>query len=65
MKFDPTHYPEDLNKRLPYRQFNTHFVIREGKAPNVDGRIEEAEWQGAAHQVVHVGTAQDKVTEYG
>ena len=66
MKFDPTEYPKDLNKkRLPYRQFNTQFVIREGDVPKIDGRIEKAEWEGAAHQVIHVGTTKDKVTEYG
>lgn len=66
MKFDPKQYPEDLNKkRLPYLQFDTDFVVREGSAPKIDGRIEKAEWQGAAHQMIYVGTTKDKVTEYG
>jgi hypothetical protein len=66
MKFDPKEYSEDLNnKRLPYLQFDTHFIVREGNAPKIDGRIEKAEWQGAAHQVIYVGTTKDKVTEYG
>ncbi len=66
MQFDPREYPEDLNKkRLPYLQFDTHFVVREGSAPKIDGRIEKGEWQGAAYQVVHVGTVKDRVTEYG
>jgi hypothetical protein len=66
MKFDPKEYSEDLNnKRLPYLQFDTHFIVREGKVPKIDGRIEKAEWQGAAHQIIYVGTTKDKVTEYG
>lgn len=66
MKFDPKEYPVDLkDKRLPYLQFNTDFIIREGKAPKVDGRIEKGEWQGAGHEVIHMGTVKDKVTEYG
>jgi hypothetical protein len=66
MKYDSKDYPEDLkNKRLPYLQFNTHFIAREGKPPNVDGRIEKQEWQGAGREVIRIGTAKDKVTEYG
>ncbi len=66
MKFDPKEYPADLNqKRLPYLQFDTHFIVREGNTPKIDGRIEKAEWQGAAHQIISVGTTKDKVTEYG
>jgi hypothetical protein len=66
MKFDPNEYPTELNdKRLPYLQFNTDFVAREGKPPKIDGKIEKDEWQGAGYQVIHVGTAKDKVTEYG
>lgn len=66
MKFDPKEYPADLkDKRLPYLQFNTDFIAREGKPPKVDGRMEKGEWQGAPYQVIHVGTAKDKVTEYG
>ena len=66
MKFDPKEYPADLkDKRLPYLQFNTDFVAREGKPAKIDGRIEKREWQGTGYQVVHVGTAKDKVTEYG
>ena len=66
MKFDSKDYPVDLrNKRLPYLHFNTNFIAREGKPPKVDGRIEKEEWQGAAHEVIHVGTLEDKVTEYG
>ena len=66
MKFDPKDYPNDLaKKRLPYLQFNTDFVIREGIPPKVDGRIEKGEWQGAGYEVIHVGTVKDKVIEYG
>ena len=66
MKFDPNEYSEDLNnKRLPYLQFNTDFIVRDGKLPKIDGRIEKSEWQDSAHQVVYIGTLKDKVTEYG
>jgi hypothetical protein len=66
MQFDPKEYPKDLNKkRLPYLQFDAHFVVGEGSAPKIDGRIEKAEWQDSAHQVVYIGTLKDKVTEYG
>ncbi|MGH7772508.1 MAG: hypothetical protein ACREQA_09770 [Candidatus Binatia bacterium] len=66
IKFDPKEYPADLkDKRLPYLQFNTDFVAREGKPAKIDGRIEKREWQGIGYRVVHVGTAKDKVTEYG
>ena len=66
MKFDPKEYPADLkDKRLPYLQFNTDFIAREGRPPKIDGKIEKDEWQGAGYQVIHVGTSKDKITEYG
>lgn len=66
MKFYPKDYPADLkDKHLPYLQFNTHFIAREGKPPKIDGRIEKPEWLGAAYEIIHVGTAKNKVTEYG
>jgi hypothetical protein len=66
MKFDAKEYPADLkDKRLPYLQFNTNFIAREGKAPKIDGRIEKDEWQGAGHEVIHIGTSKREVTEYG
>ncbi len=66
MKFDPKDYPADLkDKRLPYLQFNTDFIARDGKPPKIDGKIEKGEWQGAGYLPIHVGTAKDKVTEYG
>ena len=66
MKFDPKEYPADLkDKRLPYLQFNTDFIAREGRPPKIDGKIEKDEWQGAGYQVIHVGTSKDKFTEYG
>ncbi|HWP60850.1 MAG TPA: hypothetical protein VNL14_23345 [Candidatus Acidoferrales bacterium] len=66
MKFDAKEYPADLrDKRLPYLQFNTSFIAREGKPPKIDGRIEKEEWRGAGREVIHVGTPKDKVTEYG
>ncbi|MGH7825067.1 MAG: hypothetical protein ACREQ7_07805 [Candidatus Binatia bacterium] len=66
MKFNSKEYPEDLKKRrLPYLQFNTNFIAREGKPPKIDGRIDKAEWQDSGYEAIHVGTAKDKVTEYG
>lgn len=44
MKFDPKEHAEGLkDKRLPYLQFNTNFIAREGKPPKIDGRIERGE----------------------
>lgn len=66
MAFEPDAYPAELkNKRLPYVQFDSHFVAKEGQPPTIDGRIEPDEWRDAGHEVIHVGTAQTKVTEYG
>jgi hypothetical protein len=66
MKFDAREYPTDLkDKRVPYLQFNTDFVAREGKPPKIDGKIEKEEWKGAGYRVIHVGTTKEKVTEYG
>lgn len=66
MKFDPKEYPAELkDKRLPYLQFATDFIARDGKPPKIDGKIEKDEWQGAGYQLIHVGTAKDKTTEYG
>jgi hypothetical protein len=66
MKYDSKDYQADLkDERLPYLQFNTNFIAREGKPPKVDGHIEENEWQGAGQEVIHVGTSKSEVTEYG
>jgi hypothetical protein len=66
MKYDSKDYAADLqNKRLPYLQFNTNFIAREGKPPKINGRIEKEEWRGAGYEVIHIGTVKDKVTEYG
>ena len=66
MKYDSKDYPAAIkDKRLPYLQFNTNFIAREGKAPKIDGRIEKDEWQGAGHEVIHIGTSKREVTEYG
>ena len=66
MKFDPREYPGELkDKRLAYLQFNTDFIARDGKPPKIDGRIDKEEWKGTAYHVIQVGTAKDKVTEYG
>jgi len=66
MPFEPDAYPAELkNKRLPYVQFDSHFVAKEGEPPTIDGRIDPDEWKDAGHEVIHAGTAQTKVTEYG
>ena len=66
MKYDSNDYPADLNdKRLPYLQFNTNFIAREGKPTKIDGRVEKDEWQGAGHEIIHIGTSKSEVTEYG
>lgn len=66
MAFDPLAYPPDLaTKRLPYRQFDSHTVIRDGRAPTVDGTIGRDEWADAAHLMLVVGTAKAEVQEYG
>ncbi len=66
MPFEPDAYPAELRtKRLPYVQFDSHFVAREGRSPAIDGRIDSEEWADAGHAVIHVGTAQPTVTEYG
>lgn len=66
VKFDSKEYPADLSqKRLPYLQFHTNFIAREGTPPKIDGRIEKEEWQGAGHEIIHIGTSKSEVTEYG
>jgi len=66
MPFDPTAYPTDLNdKRLPYVQFDTPFIAKEGTPPKIDGQIDPEEWKDAGHEVIHVGTLQKRVIEYG
>ena len=66
MAFDPAAYPPDLaTKRMPYRQFDSHTVIRDGRTPTVDGAIGKEEWADAAHLVVTVGTVKAEVQEYG
>lgn len=66
MAFDRSAYPPDLaTRRLPYRQFDSHTVIRDGQAPKVDGAIAKDEWADAAHLEVIVGTAKAEIQEYG
>ena len=66
MKYDSKDYPAVLQeKRLPYLQFNTNFIAREGRPPKIDGRIEKDEWQGASHEIIHIGTSKSEVSEYG
>jgi len=66
MAFEPKAYAAELkDQRLPYVQFDTAFVAREGRPPAIDGTIDAAEWGDAGHEVIHAGTTQAKVTEYG
>ena len=66
MPFDASAYPKDLvGKRLPYVQFDSHFIAKEGSAPTIDGKIDPEEWRGARHEVITVGTRQQQVTAYG
>lgn len=66
MPFDPKAYPAAVRgKRLPYVQFDSHFRAPEGALPRMDGRIEEAEWADAGHELVTVGTDRSTITEYG
>ncbi|MBI4608582.1 MAG: hypothetical protein HY726_06230 [Candidatus Rokubacteria bacterium] len=66
MAFEPGAYPAELKtKRLPYVQFDTPFVAREGRLPSIDGRIDPEEWKDAGREGIHVGTAQPALTEYG
>jgi len=66
MPFAPEAYAADLRgKRLPYVQFDSHFVVRDGPAPRLDGVIEPQEWEGTGHTVLTVGTQHTQVTEYG
>ena len=66
MQFEPNAYPAELKtKRLPYVQFDTPFVAKEGRPPQIDGKINREEWKDAGHEVIHVGSAQTTVTEYG
>lgn len=66
MAFEPKAYPAELkDQRLPYVQFDTPFIAREGRPPKIDGRIELEEWKDAGHEVIHGGTAQKQVMDYG
>ena len=66
MPFDASAYPKDLvGKRLPYVQFDSHFIAKEGSAPTIDGKIDPEEWRGAGHEVITVGSWQQQVTAYG
>jgi hypothetical protein len=66
MAFEPKAYPAALkDQRLPYVQFDTPFIATEGRPPTIDGTIDRAEWQDAGQEVLHVGTAQTELTEYG
>jgi len=66
MPFDPRAYSKELfGKRLPYVQFDSHFIAKEGSAPTIDGKIDPEEWRGAGHDVIGVGTRQKQLTAYG
>ena len=64
--FDLSAYPSDLaTKKLPYRQFDSHMVIRDGRAPTIDGTIGSDEWADAAHLAITVETSKTTIQEYG
>ena len=66
MPFDASAYPPHLaGQRLPYLQFDTDFVARDGAPPNVNGAIEAAEWRDTAYREVLIGTRASRITEYG
>ncbi len=66
MPFTPEPYAPDLaTRRLPYVHFDSHFRVRDGAAPRLDGVIAPSEWQGAGHTVLTVGTPRPQVTAYG
>jgi hypothetical protein len=66
MPFASQAYAAELaGKRLPYVQFDSHFLVRDGPAPRLDGVIEPQEWAGAGHTVLTVGTPLSQITEYG
>lgn len=66
MAFDAAQYPETLKTQWPKAlQFDSEFLIRDGRAPRIDGIIEEAEWQDAARAKVRVGTEREQVIDYG
>jgi len=66
MAFESDTYPAELKAtHLPYAQFDTAFVAKEGRPPTIDGRVDPEEWKDAGREVIHVGTAQKQVTEYG
>lgn len=66
MPFEPGAYPADLaGKRLPYVQFDSHFLVRDGVAPRIDGVIEAQEWADAGHTVITIGTRHTQVQAYG
>jgi hypothetical protein len=66
MAFESEAYPADLrHTRLPYVQFDTHFVAGEGGPPTIDGTIAPEECWDAGHEIIHVGTAQITVREHG
>lgn len=66
MAFEEDAYPVELKtKRLPYVQFDTVFVAREGRPPRIDGTIDPEEWADAGREVIRAGTTQNTVTDYG
>jgi hypothetical protein len=64
--FEPHAYSPDLGtKKLPYRQFDSHTVIRDGRAPTIDAAIGRDEWADSAHLAITVGTSKATIQEYG
>jgi len=66
MTYNPDEYPPGVkNSEIKLKQFDTDFVIREGEAPMIDGRIDPEEWKDAVHREVHIGTLKDEILSYG
>lgn len=66
LRFESHAYSRELfGKRLPYRQFDSHFIAREGPPPRIDGTIDPEEWRDAGPTGISVGTSRREVTEYG
>ncbi|GIX49721.1 MAG: hypothetical protein KatS3mg131_3932 [Candidatus Tectimicrobiota bacterium] len=66
MPFTPEAYPASLaGQRLPYVQFDSPFLVRDGPAPRLDGVIDPQEWAGAAYTALTLGTPRRQLTAYG
>jgi hypothetical protein len=66
MVADPNAYPPEVRQRwLDFGHYATDWLIPEGQAPTIDGRIEAPEWADALHRRIRIGTEQEEVLDYG